>query len=201
VARLPANTPESKRNEITAARASAQTRAAAPPSSDDRSGGTIVPFGGNSGTVDSAWEWSIDDHRPIVNCPGDGGECVQIDWNDIHFEYNIFFNSEVTLSGTMQARDSIGTFGVKNFTCQLKADKNLAIDPVRATFTNCVGAPKTKSLLIYDQTRSHTYTNELNWMNIKFESYDATYGISFGTVEYKSPNFKKESSGAQTFNY
>ncbi|MFF3226001.1 hypothetical protein ACFYV7_24600 [Nocardia suismassiliense] len=96
------------------------------------------------------------------------------------------------MSGEFRARNGVGTFGVK-------MDRQFLPDPVRGSFSSCVGAPRTTGFLVLESNVVHSYSDEYNWLNIKFESYDAPTGTSFGTVEYKSQNWYKDSNGNQRF--
>ena len=190
--KLPPTTPQSTRDEIAKARKTAPT---ATPNEQQR--GTVQPFGGNDGTVGGmGFSWSINESYPNGTCTQNG--CNQSDTLDVEFDLNILEPSVATLYGRMATRAG-STFGIKSFTCQVKHDRDFLPDPVRGSFSTCQGAPKTSTLSIPASNSSNTYTNEKQWLDIKFEFYDALSGISGGNVEYKSPNWFKDSNGRQQF--
>lgn len=156
----------------------------------------ITPFGGSDGST-TTYTWTMQEERPIVRCESAG--CYQVDIIDISFNLDLYTNNTAIMYGEFKSRDGIGQFGVKNITCQVKADLPYRPDPIRGSFSSCIGAPRTTWYTIHESSVSHSYYDEENWVNIKFESYDANVGISFGTVEYKSPNWTKTSTGDQHF--
>lgn len=191
-------TPESVRTEIATARVNVSPvlevidQHSTPPPDP----GIVVPFGGNDGVTDT-YTWDMNQSRPIVRCESAG--CYQIDIIDISFHLDLYTNNVAILTGEFTARDLVGTFGVKNFTCEVKKDRALRRDPPRGSFSGCKGVPRTSHFSVLESTVSHNYYNEDDWLNIKFESYDANIGLSMGTVEYKSPNWRKTGTGDQHF--
>lgn len=161
--------------------------------------GTIVPFGGNDGQRKDPWNWEIGHSQAIETCDDDG--CRVKDWADITFKLNIFEKRTARLEAEFNSRNQLGTFGVKDMNCQVKKDLgNWRRDPVRGTFSGCVGTTKTKHYEIYPTSvYNNVAEKEQNWLLIQFESYDSTFGLSFGEFEYKSQNWTKEADGTQYF--
>ena len=189
--------PESTRVEIRTAQNAAERAPADAP--EARSDGVIVPFGGTDGAITDQKAWEINDVLPIERCGSSGG-CQVVDVVDINFSLNLYFTNVATMYGQFRSREQVGTFGVKNFSCEVKKDNRpIRRDPVRGRFSTCVGSPTTKTLPIGESSVSHSYFDELNWLNIKFESYDGQTGVSFGNFEYRSPNWTKYSNGSQDF--
>ncbi|GGB39692.1 hypothetical protein GCM10011489_29190 [Gordonia jinhuaensis] len=184
---LPANTTESVRDQIAAGRRSA----------GDRNGrGLIQPFGGNDGAT-TKQVWTVSQSYPVGTCTSDDG-CQQSDTLNVSFDLNLYYNNVATMYGDMRTSGR-SSFGIKSFTCQVKKDDSWWPDPVRGSFSGCVSAPQATFLDIHESSVSHDHFNEQNWCDIKFEFYDARTGLSGGNVEYKSPNWTKDSSGYQYF--
>lgn len=202
--RLPSNDAgNAQRREIEAARKSVSNTVYVSPESGEGSinrapkPGTISPRGGNDGTA-NGYVWTLHKEYPIVRIVSGGGT-VTLDTIDIDFRLDLYTLNTAQLSQEFEARNGIGTFGVKDFTCQVKMDRPILPDPVRGSFSGCIGSPKTTHLGPIDSQVSHNYYNEPNWVHIRFESYDGEKGVSFGTFEYKSQNWTKNGSGDQYF--
>lgn len=160
--------------------------------------GTIVPFGGNDGQRKDQWNWEINHHQPIETCDDDG--CYVKDWADITFKLNIFEKRVAVLEGEFNSRNQLGTFGVKDMNCQVKKDLGGRRDPVRGTFTGCVGTTRTMNYQIFPtRITNNVAEQEQDWLLIQFESYDSRIGLSFGEFEYKSQNWTKLADGTQYF--
>lgn len=160
--------------------------------------GTIVPFGGSDGQVKTAYTWELGHSQPVETCDSSG--CYVKDWTDITFNLRLEGQGRSILAGRFESRAGVGTFGVKDFSCRVRKDVTRGTDPVRGSFSGCVGTTRTTGYSVLESSVTNaTAAQEPNWLHIVFESYDSRFGLSFGTFEYKSRNWTKDANGLQYF--